>query len=164
MASQLVVLELACCRSASAETLRLTLPASLKQAQLENLGTQCAKLVPKAALLVEGAAGCRCLPAPTKTGRGDVLQTAPLRRTSGSPATCGRQSRAHHCAHHVNVHLQHIHRRIPHFVVCCIDQDLIEDLVKAGGEADVPQHHVAAIVDPQLVILLLSAAQQQERL
>ena len=83
--------------------------------------------------------------------------------TPESPATCNSQSWVHRSTHHVEVHLQHIHRGIPNFVVCCIDQNLIKDFVKAGGEADVLQHHVAAIVDPQLVILLLSAAQQQER-
>ena len=58
----------------------------------------------------------------------------------------------------INVDLQHIHLRVPDFVISSIDKNLIEDLVEARDVINVSQLDRLSIMDPHFLQLLLSWA------
>lgn len=57
-----------------------------------------------------------------------------------------------------DVHFEHVHRGITHFVVCCVHQDFIKDLEQAWGKGDILEHQALPVVHPQRLLLLLCAA------
>lgn len=61
-------------------------------------------------------------------------------------------------AYLINIDPQGVHCGVPNLVVSRIHENLVEDLVQSGGEGDIFQHHALAVVDPQRLLLLLSAS------
>lgn len=60
--------------------------------------------------------------------------------------------------HHINLDFQGVHGVVPDLVVRCIHQDLIKDLVQPWYKGDALLHHALAIMHPENLGLLLSAA------
>lgn len=53
--------------------------------------------------------------------------------------------------------------RAANLVVCCVYEDLVEDLVQAGGKGGGLEHHPLSVVHPQLLLLLLRGADVRVR-